>query len=78
MSSSPEPDAGSGRRSRCGSRATGRRSACGAFTRRADIRERAAVDAAFAAAASANGPVHALVANSGIGGPNEAGEADRF
>lgn len=50
----------------------------GAFTRRADIRDRAAVEAAFAAAAEANGPIHALVANSGIGGPNEPGEDDRF
>ena len=30
-----------------------------------DIRDRAGVDAAFAAAASARGPIHALVANSG-------------
>ena len=50
----------------------------GAFTRGTDIRDREAVDAGFAAAAAANGPIHALVANSGIGGPNEAGEADRF
>jgi NAD(P)-dependent dehydrogenase (short-subunit alcohol dehydrogenase family) len=54
------------------------REAGGAFTHGADIRDRAAVDAAFAAAATANGPIHALVANSGIGGPNEAGEDDRF
>ena len=50
----------------------------GAFTRGVDIRDRAQVDEAFAAAAEANGPVHALVANSGIGGPNETGEGDRF
>jgi NAD(P)-dependent dehydrogenase (short-subunit alcohol dehydrogenase family) len=50
----------------------------GAFVRGLDIREADEVDAAFAAAAEANGPVHALVANSGIGGPNEAGEGDRF
>lgn len=43
-----------------------------------DIRDRSAVDAAFAAAAAARGPVHALVANSGIGGPNEDGADDRF
>ena len=36
------------------------------------------MDEAFAAAASAYGPIHALVANSGIGGPNEEGRADRF
>jgi 3-oxoacyl-[acyl-carrier protein] reductase len=50
----------------------------GAFVRRLDIRERDAVDAAFDAAAAANGPIDALVANSGIGGPNEPGDGDRF
>ncbi len=45
---------------------------------RCDIRERSAVDAAFAAAAAERGPIHALVANSGIGGPNEDGPDDRF
>ena len=40
--------------------------------RRLDPAGRAALEA-FRAAADANGPVHALVANSGIGGPNEAG-----
>ena len=43
-----------------------------------DIRERPQVEEAFAAAAAASGPVHALVANSGIGGPNEDGPDDRF
>ncbi len=43
-----------------------------------DIRDRAAVDACFAKFASENGPLYALVANSGIGGPNEAGVEDRF
>jgi NAD(P)-dependent dehydrogenase (short-subunit alcohol dehydrogenase family) len=43
-----------------------------------DIRDREQVDAAFAAAAAARGPIHALVANSGIGGPNEDGPDDRF
>ena len=43
-----------------------------------DIRDKASVDAAFAAAAEARGPVHALVANSGIGGPNADGPDDRF
>jgi NAD(P)-dependent dehydrogenase (short-subunit alcohol dehydrogenase family) len=43
-----------------------------------DIGERASVDAAFAAAAERRGPVHALVANSGIGGPNADGPGDRF
>ena len=43
-----------------------------------DIRERAAVDAAFRSAAEARGAVHALIANAGVGGPNEAGPSDRF
>ena len=50
----------------------------GAFVHGADVRDAAQVDAAFAAAAEANGPVHALVANSGIGGPNGPGDGDRF
>ncbi|HET8527462.1 MAG TPA: SDR family NAD(P)-dependent oxidoreductase [Gaiellaceae bacterium] len=50
----------------------------GAFVRGLDIRDGAQVEEAFRAAADANGPVHALVANSGIGGPNEPGEGDRF
>jgi NAD(P)-dependent dehydrogenase (short-subunit alcohol dehydrogenase family) len=50
----------------------------GAFVRGVDIRDGAKVDAAFAAAADANGPIHALVANSGSGGPNDAGDGDRF
>ena len=43
-----------------------------------DIRDRASVDSAFGAAAASRGPVHALVANSGIGGPNADGPDDRF
>jgi NAD(P)-dependent dehydrogenase (short-subunit alcohol dehydrogenase family) len=43
-----------------------------------DIRDRDVVDAAFAAAAAARGPVHALVANSGVGGGNVDGPGDRF
>ena len=50
----------------------------GADAVRCDIRDRNAVDEAFAAAATAQGPIHALVANSGIGGPNEDGHDDRF
>lgn len=50
----------------------------GAFVAPADIRDRAQVDGAFAAAAAAQGPLHALVACAGIGGPNEAGPGDRF
>ena len=43
-----------------------------------DIRDRRAVDASFEAAAAELGPVHALVAASGIGGANEDGNDDRF
>ena len=43
-----------------------------------DIRERKAVDRAFDAAVGALGPIHALVAAAGIGGPNEPGAGDRF
>ncbi len=43
-----------------------------------DIRDAAAVDAAFAAAADERGPVNVLVANAGIGGANDPGEDDRF
>jgi NAD(P)-dependent dehydrogenase (short-subunit alcohol dehydrogenase family) len=50
----------------------------GAFVAGLDIRDAGAVARAFADAAAANGPVHALVANSGIGGPNEPGAGDRF
>jgi 3-oxoacyl-[acyl-carrier protein] reductase len=50
----------------------------GAFTHAVDIREQQSVDEAFDAAAAANGPIHALIANSGIGGPNETGDGDRF
>jgi len=43
-----------------------------------DIRDRAGVDEAFAEAAARRGPIHALVANSGVGGPNDDGPGDRF
>ena len=45
-----------------------------------DIRDRAAVDRVFAAAEEARGPIDALVANSGIGGPNGPADegGDRF
>ena len=45
----------------------------GAGAAACDIRDRAQVDACFAAAAAERGPIHALVANSGLGGPNEDG-----
>ena len=50
----------------------------GAVAQRCDIRDRTNVEEAFAAAAAANGPIHALVACSGVGGPNEDGPDDRF
>lgn len=50
----------------------------GAHAAACDVRDRAQVDEAFAAAAAAQGPIHALVANSGIGGPNADGPDDRF
>lgn len=48
------------------------------FVAPCDIRERALVDAAVGDAVAQLGPVHALVAVSGIGGPNADGEGDRF
>jgi NAD(P)-dependent dehydrogenase (short-subunit alcohol dehydrogenase family) len=44
----------------------------------ADIRDGAAVDAAIDAAAAELGPLAAIVANSGVGGPNAPGPDDRF
>ncbi|MFT5681136.1 MAG: NAD(P)-dependent dehydrogenase (short-subunit alcohol dehydrogenase family) [Myxococcota bacterium] len=44
----------------------------------ADIRDRAAVDAAIDEAAVALGPLRGIIANSGIGGENTPGEGDRF
>src|SRR3954469_16225969 len=38
-----------------------------------DVRDAASVEDAIAAAVEAHGPVHALVANAGAGGPNEPG-----
>ena len=43
-----------------------------------DVRERALVDRRFAEAREKHGQLSALVANSGIGGPNAAGAGDRF
>jgi NAD(P)-dependent dehydrogenase (short-subunit alcohol dehydrogenase family) len=45
---------------------------------RCDIRERKQVDRAFATAADVMGPVHGLIAVSGIGGANHDGVDDRF
>jgi len=44
----------------------------------ADIRDRAAVDAAVAALVAQKGPLHGVIANAGIGGPNAPGPGDRF
>lgn len=43
-----------------------------------DIRDRTQVDEVFATAVAERGPIHALVANSGLGGPNDDGPDDRF
>jgi NAD(P)-dependent dehydrogenase (short-subunit alcohol dehydrogenase family) len=44
----------------------------------ADVRERASVDAAFAAIEARLGPLHAVIANAGVGGPNDVGAGDRW
>jgi NAD(P)-dependent dehydrogenase (short-subunit alcohol dehydrogenase family) len=55
-----------------------RAGAAGVAWWRCDIRAQAQVDEAFAAAAREHGPLHALIANSGIGGANAPGPGDRF
>jgi NAD(P)-dependent dehydrogenase (short-subunit alcohol dehydrogenase family) len=45
---------------------------------RCDTRAAESVERAFSEAVEHAGPLYALVANSGIGGPNAAGGADRF
>lgn len=49
-----------------------------ALARSADVLDEAALQRACAAGARAHGPVWAVVANSGIGGANLPGDADRF
>ena len=49
-----------------------------AFVAPCDVRSRDEVDDTVAACVAANGPLSALVAVSGIGGPNEPGEDDRW
>jgi NAD(P)-dependent dehydrogenase (short-subunit alcohol dehydrogenase family) len=49
-----------------------------AFVAVADVRERASVDAAFDAIRSRLGRLHAVIANAGIGGPNDLGAGDRW
>lgn len=48
------------------------------FRARCDVQDAASIDAAFAAAAAAFGPIHGFVASAGVGGGNAPGEADRF
>lgn len=43
-----------------------------------DVRDADAQQAAFAEVSAAFGPLHALVANAGLGGPNEPGPGDRW
>jgi len=43
-----------------------------------DIRERESVEVAFDGAVDDLGPIHALVANAGVGGENQPGPDDRF
>ncbi len=43
-----------------------------------DVQDRASIDSAFANAAAALGPIHAVVTAAGIGGPNAPGPEDRF
>jgi NAD(P)-dependent dehydrogenase (short-subunit alcohol dehydrogenase family) len=50
----------------------------GAHVEACDIRDRRGVESAFASAVAAQGPLSALVAVSGIGGPNADGPDDRF
>ena len=44
----------------------------------ADVADRAAVEAAFEALHSRLGPLHAVVANAGVGGPDQVGGRDRW
>ena len=50
----------------------------GAHVVSCDVRDQAAVEAALDGAVAAQGPLEAAVANSGLGGPNQPGEEDRF
>lgn len=43
-----------------------------------DVGDRAAVEAAFERTAAEFGPLHVVVANAGLGGPDELGGVDRF
>jgi 3-oxoacyl-[acyl-carrier protein] reductase len=50
----------------------------GALTARCDVRDGDDVERAFGFAAEERGPMHVLVANAGIGGPNDLEGGDRF
>lgn len=50
----------------------------GAHVVSCDVRDSGAVEAAVASAVAIQGPLSAAVANSGLGGPNEPGDGDRF
>lgn len=50
----------------------------GAHVVSCDVRDPGAVEAAVASAVAVHGPLVAAVANSGLGGPNEPGDGDRF
>jgi NAD(P)-dependent dehydrogenase (short-subunit alcohol dehydrogenase family) len=50
----------------------------GALALQCDIRDRAAVENTVDRAAQEQGALYAIVANSGLGGPNEPGTNDRF
>lgn len=52
--------------------------AAGTFVHGADVADRASITAAVEAAVAAQGPLRGVLANAGIGGPNEPGEGDRF
>jgi NAD(P)-dependent dehydrogenase (short-subunit alcohol dehydrogenase family) len=50
-----------------------------AFVATADVRQRASVDAALDAVRARLGPLHVVVANAGVGGPNDLGDGrDRW
>ncbi len=70
-----------GRRAELLEETAGRITAAGGnepFLRPLDIRDQTEVNLAFGQAADSLGGIYGLVANAGVGGPNEAGDQDRF
>ena len=70
-----------GRRAELLEETAGRITAAGGnepLVRPLDIRDQKAVGLAFGQAAGSLGGIYGLVANAGVGGPNEAGDQDRF